>query len=215
MQIVLAHRGVVKYHKENTLFSLNAIKKYTNTNQIIFGVEFDINLTLDNQIVLYHDKRIKGTDTEITNITYMELKDLDNEITLLEEVIQSFDNTEYILNIELKKYPKNKIQYCDEFIRIISKYTDVNYFTSSFDKFIVDYLRENKIISYQLLEKNSVFTHNDNNNEYIIHYSDIELLPKSNIVGVYTLWDTNFDPKYIDILQNIKYLITDDVNKFT
>lgn len=216
MQIILAHRGVVNDHKENTLGSLNAIKKYINTTNIGFGVEFDINLTLDNQLVLYHDKFVKGTEIQIIKITYSELLLLDNEITLLKDVLQSFDNTEYILDIELKKYPKDKIKFCNEFINLITQYTNVKYFTSSFDKFIVNYLRENKIISYKVVNKKDNIPNesNENNNKYITHYSNTELLTNYNIVGIYTIWDSHFIPKYIDNIDNIQYLITDDVNKF-
>ena len=77
MKIILAHRGVIEENKENTLGSLKAIKKYSNTTDIGFGVEFDINLTSDLQLVLYHDEYIKGTENKIIDLTYTKLKSLD------------------------------------------------------------------------------------------------------------------------------------------
>jgi glycerophosphoryl diester phosphodiesterase len=65
MKIILAHRGVIEKNKENTLSSLKAIKKYSNTANIKFGVEFDINLTSDLQLVLYHDEYIKETGKKL------------------------------------------------------------------------------------------------------------------------------------------------------
>lgn len=230
MKIILAHRGVIKENKENTLSSLKAIKKYSNTADIGFGVEFDINLTSDFKLVLYHDEYIKGTEKKIINLTYTELKSLDNELTLLEEVLDEFDGIDYILDIELKEYPLDKINFCNLFIALVSRYKQLNYFTSSFDKSIVEYLRKKNIISYQLVDKEDLISigeinaidEDENNERFIINYWDIKFISKiKNIVGTYTLCDKDFinyctiDNNYFwfkNIL-DLQYLITDDVNK--
>lgn len=69
------------------------------------------------------------------------IKLLDNELTLLEEVLNKFDKTDYVLDIELKEYPLDKINFCNIFIELVSRCKQLNYFTSSFDKTIVEYLR--------------------------------------------------------------------------
>lgn len=232
MKIILAHRGVIrenKENKENTLGSLKVIKKYSNTTDIKFGVEFDINLTIDCQLVLYHDECIKGTEIKITDLTFNELKLLDDEITLLEEVFNEFDGTDYILDIEFKEYPVDKVLFCNVFIEVISKYKQINYFTSSFDKSIVKYLREKNIISYKLVDEEDSMSigeintiDEDNKNvRFIINYTDIKFISKiKNIVGTYTLCDKDFinyciienNEFWIDI-KDIQYLITDDVDK--
>lgn len=235
MKIILAHRGVIKENKENTLSSLKAIKKYSNTTDIGFGVEFDINLTLDLQLILYHDECVKGTEKKITNLTYTELKSLDNELTLLEEVLDEFDCTDYILDIELKEYPLDKINFCNLFIELVNKYNQLNYFTSSFDKSIVEYLRNKNIISYQLVDKEDLISigeintiDDDENNvddvddKFIINYWDTKFVSKrKNVVGIYTLCDKNFinycttDNNYFWLknILDIQYLITDDVDE--
>lgn len=225
MKIILAHRGVIKKNKENTLGSMRAIKKYSNTTDIGFGVEFDINLTYDNQLVLYHDECIKGTRYKITDLTCAELKSLDNELTLLDKVLDEFDGTNYILDIEFKEYPMDKTNFCDIFIELVDKYKQLNYFTSSFDKSIVEYLRNKNIISYQLVDKEDLISigeintgKNENNMNFITHYTDINFISKiNNIKGIYTLFDENFIICTIDntfyLTTNIEYFITDDVDK--
>lgn len=222
MKIILAHRGVIKQNKENTLGALKAIKKYTFTSNIGFGIEFDINLTSDLELVLYHDEYIKGTEKKITDLTYTELKLLDNELTLLEEVLDEFDGTNYILDIELKEYPVDKINFCNIFIELINKYKKLNYFTSSFDKSIVEYLRNKNIISHQLVDKEDLISigeintidEDDKNERFIINYTDINFVSKiKNIIGTYTLCDKNFNINYMQDILDIQYLITDDVDK--
>lgn len=225
MKIILAHRGIIKQNKENTLGALKAIKKYTFTSNIGFGVEFDINLTSDLELVLYHDEYVKGTKKKITDLTYTELKSLDNELTLLDEVLDEFVGTDYILDIELKEYPVDKINFCNIFIELVSKYKQLNYFTSSFDKSIVEYLRNKNIISYQLVDKEDLISigeintidedaKNNKNERFIINYTDINFVSKiKNIIGTYTLYDKKFNINYIQDIFDIQYLITDDVDK--
>lgn len=230
MKIILAHRGVIKKNKENTLSSLKAIKKYSNTTDIGFGVEFDINLTSDYKLILYHDECVKGTEKKITNFTYTELKSLDNELTLLEEVLNEFDETNYILDIELKEYPLDKINFCNIFIELVSRYKQLNYFTSSFDKSIVEYLKNKNIVSYQLVDKKDLISieeintinEDDVNYKFIISYWDTKYISKrKNVVGIYTLCDKDFinyctiDNNYFwfEDIMDIQYLITDDVDE--
>lgn len=229
MKIILAHRGVIGENKENTLGSLKAIKKYSNTTDIKFGVEFDINLTIDCQLVLYHDEYITGTEIKIKDLTFNELKLLNDDITLLGEVLDEFDGSDYILDIEFKEYPVDKVLFCNVFIELINKYKQINYFTSSFDKSIVKYLREKNIMSYKLVDKKDSMSiseintiNEDNKNvQFIINYTDIKFISKiKNIVGTYTLCDKDFinyciignKEFWLDI-KDIEYLITDDIDK--
>lgn len=218
MKIILAHRGVIKENKENTLGALRAIKKYKITSDIGFGIEFDINLTLDEQLIIYHDEYLENTTKKITDITYSELKSIDSDIPLLEEVLNEFNKTDYILDIELKEYTVDKIIFCNLFIELVNKYKQLNYFTSSFDKEIIKYFKKKNIKSYLLIDKDDLENNlNILNNDCIIHYSNIEIninISKYfNILGVYTLWENNFNSNYLTKIDNIKYLITDNIDK--
>jgi glycerophosphoryl diester phosphodiesterase len=70
---ILAHRGLVTEYQENTIEALDA----AILNPFCNGVEFDVFLTKDNKVVLFHDenmKRLTGVDRMINNMTYADLK---------------------------------------------------------------------------------------------------------------------------------------------
>ena len=200
---IIAHRGVTeKGLKENTFKSLTAIKSFRS--DINLGIEFDIQLTADNKIIIFHDEKINNNIVE--HITYSEILDLDKDIIELEKLIIEFDNTKFLLNIELKNY-SNKIDrlniFTNKLKEIISKY-NINFYCSSFDINICKIIDNCYFISEDIEEKNVNFT------EY--YY----ISKFNNLVGVYTLFDKyNFDTIYIDeaISKNINYLITDNVEK--
>jgi glycerophosphoryl diester phosphodiesterase len=213
MKFILAHRGIVYKYKENTLKSLCEIKKYSNNEKITFGVEFDINLTKDNILILYHNEFIKNTDNKITELTFNQIELIDKDITLLSSVFDSFDNTEYFLDIEFKEYPQNINIFCDIFINLIKKYKNIKYFTSSFNKSIVDYLNNQNILSYLLIDKNILITNDLISNKYIIHYSNINNIKNKDIIGIYTLYDNEYNNNYNNDYSEIKIFITDDIDK--
>ena len=69
---LIAHRGFSDRYCENTYASfLNACQKD------FYGIETDIQFTLDNKIVCFHDrtlKRLSGEKTKISEIKYKDLK---------------------------------------------------------------------------------------------------------------------------------------------
>ena len=99
VKIIMAHRGIFYYYKENSLDSILEIFNY-KSNKFKLGVEFDINLTKDDNLIIYHDKTINNEN--INNLTYEQIKKYDNSIPKLEEVLDHFINKDYILNIEVK-----------------------------------------------------------------------------------------------------------------
>lgn len=116
----------------------------------------------------------------------------------------------------------DKINFCNIFIELVSKYKQLNYFTSSFDKSIVEYLRNKNIISHQLVDKEDLISigeintidEDDKNERFIINYTDINFVSKiKNIIGTYTLCDKKFNINYMQDILDIQYLITDDVDK--
>ena len=80
----MAHRGIFYYYKENSLDSILEIFNY-KSNKFKLGVEFDINLTKDDNLIIYHDKTINNEN--INNLTYEQIKKYDNSIPKLEEVL--------------------------------------------------------------------------------------------------------------------------------
>lgn len=101
--MILAHRGMGKGRYENTL---NSFKEGLDFGAD--GVEFDVRLTKDLQVVLNHDptlKRTRNLDTVVGDHTLSELEDMgltgDDGLTTLEEVFDHLPSDKYF-DIELK-----------------------------------------------------------------------------------------------------------------
>lgn len=200
---ILAHRGVTENGLiDNSLESLTEIKCFKNN--IKLGIEFDIQLTSDNKIIIYHDQNLNNKEVEKT--TFNELKFLDNNIIEIDEILVEFNNTNFMLNIELKNYSNNYnrlILFVKILEDIVCKYK-INYFYSSFDINISNILNDCYLISEDINTENVKITNYNNFTKY------------KNILGIYTLYDNiDFNESIINSLlsKNIKYLITDNVKK--
>jgi glycerophosphoryl diester phosphodiesterase len=95
-----AHRGSSVVHRENTLPALLAAE---DDPRFAF-IEFDVQYTADNRIVVFHDQRLfrlYGRTREVGEITYAELyAATDGEIVLFRDLMARLRNKP--LNIEIK-----------------------------------------------------------------------------------------------------------------
>jgi glycerophosphoryl diester phosphodiesterase len=118
--LILAHRGLVTKHQENTLPAIQSAVDDRHCN----GTEFDVFLTKDNKVVLFHDenlKRLTGIDRSIYEMTWNDLKTIEilpeievdggnrkyvgpAHIPLLEEALETVKGKEFFVDIELKAY---------------------------------------------------------------------------------------------------------------
>ena len=111
MTLIFAHRGSSGTHPENTMASfIEAIKVGAD------GIELDVHLTKDNQIIVMHDHTINRTTNgngRIKDYTYQELQQFEagswyrdefrgERIPTLSEVLQLIQCTNLLVNIELK-----------------------------------------------------------------------------------------------------------------
>ncbi|KAA0964930.1 glycerophosphodiester phosphodiesterase [Sporosarcina sp. ANT_H38] len=108
---IYAHRGSSGTHPENTLAAFREAARLP-----IYGVEFDVHLTKDGELVVIHDETIARTSDStgfVKDMTLAELKAFDfgswfsdefqdETIPLLQEVLEIFSETSHHLNIELK-----------------------------------------------------------------------------------------------------------------
>ena len=159
---LIAHRGLYNdIIKENTLEAyLKAIRQGYD------GIELDIRLTKDNQIVCIHDKLINRTSNgkgNINNYTYKELlkynsgsKKIKSKIPLLKTVINKINNKSIIIEI------KEKIDI-KEIEKIIEKNPTNDYYICSFNKKFVGF-KKNNIYKKGLI--NYVFNSKINLKEY-------------------------------------------------
>nr|WP_242596379.1 glycerophosphodiester phosphodiesterase [Enterococcus ureasiticus] len=116
---IIAHRGSRGTHPENTLAAFKEAVRVGSD-----GIELDVQLSKDNQLIVMHDETIDRTTNghgEVGSLTLAELKQLDagswfeknpmvQEIPTLEEVVMLLrkENFQGLLNIEIKT---DKIHY--------------------------------------------------------------------------------------------------------
>ena len=142
MNKIIAHRGVFDNIDvvENTIEAFKlAIKK-----QIPF--ELDVQLTKDNQLVVFHDNSLRRLANNIKIIQESNYDDIKNiklldqaNIPLLKEVLE-LNNDKVTIDIEIKKTKRIK-ETVDLLVKELKPYT--NYIIKSFDPRIVKYIHNN------------------------------------------------------------------------
>lgn len=162
--------------------SLPAVLDVLDKNYID-GIEIDVRITKDKQLVLIHDPAIDFLSEGTGIVNYMTLSELqkyrygksNEEIVTLDEVLNKISSTKIII-IELKEMGNNYIDLVDETIKIINKYPFLNIFISSFNFLLLTYLKNNYpsikcglIIGYGLnaLKINNNFDFNITSIKYI------------------------------------------------
>ncbi len=108
---IIAHRGYSAKYPENTIAAFRAAAALP-----IYGVEFDVHLTKDRQIVVIHDESIDRTSNGsgfVKDMTLEQLRQYDygswfseefagENVPTLSEVLAVFSNTNFRINIEIK-----------------------------------------------------------------------------------------------------------------
>ncbi len=139
LPIIFGHRGASSIEPENTM------RAFTQAFQDgADGIEFDVRLTADNQMVIIHDTLIDRTSNGIGLVsqkTYQELLKFDfgkgEKILLLEDVLKKFGNQKW-LNIEIKEqgFEKQLLEMLDK-LKINQKYV-----ISSFEISVLQKIKE-------------------------------------------------------------------------
>ena len=143
MKKIIAHRGVFN----NIDIPENSIKSFKEALKLNIDVEFDIQLTKDNVLVIFHDdnlKRMTGIDKNIQECNYDEIKNLKllntNEyIPTLDEVLKLI-NDKVFMDIEIKNIKRIK-DTCSLLVNKLNKYK--NYSLKSFNPKIVRFINKN------------------------------------------------------------------------
>ena len=123
---VLAHRGNASTGAEFTTDenTLDALKRAQERD--FDGIEFDVHLTADDQLVIHHDNKIPGTDLTCQGSTFEEIRahrlPFGHQIPTLREWLEQAKQTPHILQmLELKSHKRERevllITKCLEVIR--------------------------------------------------------------------------------------------------
>lgn len=141
----IAHRGL---HK-NKMIPENSMLAFKAAIEKNYAIEFDINITKDNQIVVFHDddlNRLCNKKENIEDVSYDFLKDLNlyesnEKIPLLKELLDQVAG-KIPLIIEIKKH-KNIGLLENILLEMLKEYKG-EYFICSFEKDILLWLEKNK-----------------------------------------------------------------------
>ena len=148
--LIIAHRGASGYAPENTMeaFRLAAEMKAD-------GIELDVHLTADGQVVVCHDAKVDRTSNgqgNITDYTLEELRTMDFgyhfykeerrgiRIPTLEQVYELTAPLGMIVNVEIKSADPAIIPACAEIARRCGMEDKVIY--SSFDHFQIERMKQ-------------------------------------------------------------------------
>ena len=142
MFVNYAHRGLW-----NAKVPENSLAAFALAAQAGFGIELDIQLSRDKQIMVFHDrdlKRMCGVDKKLSDLTCRELKALslnntDQTIPTLAEVLYLIDGKVPLL-IELKSNAGDT-EICKRLAAMLDKYQGV-FCIESFDPILVAWFKK-------------------------------------------------------------------------
>ncbi|MBP2283384.1 glycerophosphoryl diester phosphodiesterase [Flavobacterium sp. CG_23.5] len=131
----IGHRGAKGYEPENTLLSFQKA-----LNMQVDGIELDVHLSADGELMVIHDETIDRTTNGIGFVNQLSLRELkqvriinEQEIPTLQEVFDLV-NQHCFINIELKNYDT-----ATKVVKLIEKYVSKknwrydHFLVSSFD----------------------------------------------------------------------------------
>jgi glycerophosphoryl diester phosphodiesterase len=127
---IFGHRGAAGTHPENTMISFQEVEKLGGD-----GIELDVQLTKDGEVVVIHDETLKRTtngDGWVKDHTLKELRTLDAsykfpelgvcKIPTLDEVFNWALSNSLIINVELKNSFVPYVGLEEKVIALIRKY---------------------------------------------------------------------------------------------
>ncbi|MDQ7983107.1 MAG: glycerophosphodiester phosphodiesterase family protein [Spiroplasma sp.] len=218
MPILVAHRGFRTPTGENRMIDfINALK----TCQ---AVEFDIRMTKDQKIIIFHDhnfKRIGKIDKTVRSLTYQEIKALpwfNNHpewlpALFIDDFIKKIANKYHLINVEIKadRYSQAEFQQLQLALELLRSETKAEIIVSSFSyrtlKFIAN-LNSNLFKKGYLIEKLSdldqnLLQHFDYLNPYlgtIKRKSNVATIKSINLPM--NIWTFKYD-KDVEIVNNL------------
>ncbi|MCF0137606.1 MAG: glycerophosphodiester phosphodiesterase [Oscillospiraceae bacterium] len=140
-----AHRGL---HKRDKTVPENSIAAFERAASKGYGIELDVQLSKDGQVVVFHDdtlNRVCGVDSRVDEKTYEELSRLSlcgtgETIPLFSEVLRTVRGRGPLI-VELKNGRSNR-ELCEKTYELLKGYSGI-YCIESFNPLIVRWFRKN------------------------------------------------------------------------
>lgn len=138
-----AHRGL---HSRDRSVPENSLAAFRLAARAGYGIELDVQLSKDGQVVVFHDadlKRVCGVDRRVDELTLAELRQLrlcgtEESIPLFSEVLGSIRGAGPLI-VELKNGRRNR-ELCEKTYRLLEDYRG-EVCIESFNPFIVAWFR--------------------------------------------------------------------------
>lgn len=169
-----AHRGL--YSRDGSVPE-NSIAAFSAAVEAGYGIELDIQLSKDNEVVVFHDdglKRVCGKeglvlDYDLSELKEMRLLDTDERIPTFKEVLEVVDGKVPLI-VEFKGGKRNKI-LCEKAMSYLREYDKAHggtgkgsslFCVESFDARIVFWFRRNAPDLYRGQLANAMEEYDDN-----------------------------------------------------
>ncbi|RAK09748.1 glycerophosphoryl diester phosphodiesterase [Halanaerobium saccharolyticum] len=226
---IIGHRGGVKGYPENTLV---AFKKAVELGAD--GVEFDVQLTKDGEVVVIHDELIDRTMTGsglLKDYTLSELRKMSageffspefkaEKIPTLAEVLEIVKNLE-VINIELKNfllYPgleAKVLKLVDQFkIRDQVIISSFNHYSLQTVKKLQPEIRTGALLMSKMINP-ADYSFKRGFDALHLHFltADQEVIDKSHFMGMQlNVYTVNYPEAVIDLMKKgVDMIITDDL----
>lgn len=153
-----AHRGLHDNASEAPENSMPAFKKAVESG---YGIELDIQLTKDQQVVVFHDdllQRVCGVEGKVSDYTYEQLQEFrlcksEERIPLFTEVLKLVDGKVPLI-VEFKGNDSTDTSLCPVGAEILGNYKGL-YCVESFNPLMVAWFRKNRsqVVRGQLAER--------------------------------------------------------------
>ena len=138
-----AHRGL---HTRDRSIPENSIPAFRQAAREGYGIELDVQLSRDGQVVVFHDDtldRVCGVHARVDELSYEELSKLrlcgsEEEIPLFQDVLNSIRGCEALI-VELKNGRRNR-ELCEKTKALLDEYHG-NVCIESFNPLIVAWFR--------------------------------------------------------------------------
>lgn len=140
---IIAHRGIF----DNEKIVENTLESFQKAIECHYAIEFDVQLTKDNRLVVFHDddlKRLANRNDIVQNmdsseLTRIKLLNTNQTIPYLKDVL-TLNHNQVLMDIEIKptKRIKETVSYL---MKELTK--EKNYVIISFDPRIIRYIKKN------------------------------------------------------------------------
>lgn len=208
----IAHRG-----KNNHQFTENTKEALLEclTKDYISGVEFDIRITKDKKIIIYHNMLFFDNSNNLCQISKKNLKEIKKlypNISTLDEFLKKVKNNK-ILVIEIKEERDDFDVFIITLFNILKKYRYLNIYICSFNYKLIRKIKSKYsgykcglVVGYLMNTKNI-----DNNLDFFLYsYNYVDLINYNKEIFVFNI---NKKEKLYKLKEKVKepcYIISDN-----